>query len=89
LGAGVASEAIIYKGKIYIGLSGATSSGTGTGTSSSGTVTGTSSSGTGTGTSSLPKGWVKTDNLIVGTPPPGREAGGTNTIRIESWRHIF
>ena len=75
LGAGVASEAIIYKGKIYLGLSGTTSSGTG--------------SGTGSGTTTLPAGWVKTDNLIVGTPPPGRVTGGVNTIRIESWRHVY
>ena len=32
---------------------------------------------------------VKKDNLIVGTPPAGRGAGGTNTITIESWRHVF
>jgi len=80
LGAGVASEAIIYKNKIYLGLSGITSSGTGTGSSSS---------GSGSGATSLPTGWVKKDNLIVGTPPAGRGAGGTNTITIESWRHVF
>ena len=58
LGAGVASEAIIYKNKIYVGLSGTTSSGTGSGSSSSGTGS------SGSGTTSLPTGWVKKDNLI-------------------------
>ena len=85
LGGGVASEAIIYKGKIYIGLSGAVSSGT-AGSSGSGS---SGSGSSGSGTSSLPTGWVQKDSLIVGTPPAGRASGQGNSITIESWRHVF
>ena len=77
LGEGVATSAVIFKGKIYIGLSGATDT---TGTSGSGNTT--------SGTKTLTTGWIQKDNLIVGTTPPGRGSGG-GAITIESWRHIF
>ena len=82
LGGGVATEVVIFKGKVYVGLSGATAT---TGTSTSGTSTsGTSTSGTTT----LEEGWAQTDNLIVGTVAPGRGTG-VGQITIESWRHVF
>ena len=82
LGGGVATDAVIFKGKIYVGLSGATAT---SGTSTSGT----SSSGTSTsGTTTLTTGWTQKDNLIVGTTAPGRGPGG-GMITIESWRHVF
>ena len=87
LGGGVATEVVIFKGKVYVGLSGATAT---TGTSTSGTSTsGTSTSGTSTsGTTTLEEGWAQTDNLIVGTVAPGRGTG-VGQITIESWRHVF
>ena len=80
LGAGVASSPVIYKGSIYVGLSGATSSTS----SSSGSNTGGSTGGN-VG-SQLPQGWTIKDNLVVGTPPSGR---GSGQITVESWRHVF
>tara|TARA_B100001971_G_C17764805_1_gene321974 strand:- start:194 stop:445 length:252 start_codon:yes stop_codon:yes gene_type:complete len=77
LGGGVATEAVIFKGKIYVGLSGTTNS---TGSSSSGTPT--------SDTITLEEGWSQTGNLIVGTAPAGRGSGG-GQITIESWRHVF
>ena len=68
---------MIYKGNIYIGLSGATSS-------SSGSNTGGSTGGS-VG-SQLPQGWTIKDNLVVGSPPTGR---GSGQIAVESWRHVF
>ena len=65
LGSGVATDAVIFKGKIYIGLSGATTT--------SGTVTSTS-------TQTITKGWIQKDNLIVGTAPPGRGSSGTISV---------
>ena len=79
LGAGVASSPVIYKGSIYVGLSGATNS-----SSSSGSNTGGSTGGN-VG-SQLPQGWTIKDNLVVGTPPSGR---GSGQITVESWRHVF
>lgn len=77
LGAGVASTPVIYKGNIYIGLSGATSSSSG---SNNGGSTG------GSVGSQLPQGWTIKDNLVVGSPPTGR---GSGQISVESWRHVF
>ena len=79
LGAGVASTPIIYKGNIYIGLSGATSSSSSSGSNSGGNTGGNIGS-------QLPKGWTIKDNLVVGTPPTGR---GSGQISVESWRHVF
>jgi hypothetical protein len=81
LGAGVASSPIIYKGSIYVGLSGSTST-----SSSSGSSSNQSGSNTGNVGTQLPSGWTIKDNLVVGTPPSGR---GSGQIAVESWRHVF
>ncbi len=78
LGGGVATEAVIFNDKIYVGLSGATDS---TGSSSSGTPT--------SGTTTLEEGWTKTGNLIVGTASADPPGSGGGQITIESWREIF
>ena len=78
LGGGVATEAVIFNDKIYVGLSGTTDS---TGSSSSGTPT--------SGTTTLEEGWTKTGNLIVGTASADPPGSGGGQITIESWREIF
>ena len=75
----MASTPIIYKGNIYIGLSGATSSSSSSGSNTGGNTAGNIGS-------QLPKGWTIKDNLVVGTPPTGR---GSGQISVESWRHVF
>jgi Tfp pilus tip-associated adhesin PilY1 len=61
LGYGVPTESILYKNKIYLGIS------------------------TDQVTTSLPAGWVKSGNLIIGTP----SELATGKVEIESWWEDF
>ena len=81
LGGGVATEAVIYKDKVYVGLSGSTNSTNSTGSSSSGTPT--------SDTTTIEEGWSKTGNLVVGTVPASQGVSVGGQITIESWREIF